>query len=164
MGKERFPSTRAIRVLKESGVNFLLRHYKYEDKGGTSTAARELGLDEHQVVKTLVMEDENGGAFLVLMHGDKKVSTKALARILRVKTVSPCQALAANKHTGYVVGGTSPFGTRKPLDVLMESSIMGLPKIYVNAGKRGLLAEMSPIDLANILRPRLVNAAIGDQT
>ena len=119
-----------------------------------------MGVDEHLSIKTLVMEDEKGQPFLVLMHGDKKVSTKALARFLGVKTVRPCDPHVARKHTGYVVGGTSPFGTRKHLKVYVEASILDLPKIYINAGKRGLLAEISPVDLARILNAEPVNIAI----
>ncbi|MBW1689599.1 MAG: Cys-tRNA(Pro) deacylase, partial [Deltaproteobacteria bacterium] len=117
-------------------------------------------VDESLVVKTLVMEDEAGSPFLVLMHGDRQVSTKALARILGVKSVRPCEPHVAHKHTGYFVGGISPFGTRKPLRVFVEQSILGLSKIYINAGKKGLLAEMSPGDLKKILNPTPVNVAI----
>jgi len=119
-----------------------------------------LNVDEHLVIKTLVMEDEKGDPLLMLMHGDKKISTKALARVLGVKIVSPCDPQKTHKHTGYVVGGISPFGTRKHLKVYVEESIMNLPKIYINAGKKGLLAEMSPGDLASILKPVPVNVAI----
>jgi Cys-tRNA(Pro) deacylase len=160
MAKERFSATQAIRALREQGADFTLRHYKFEEKGGTEVAARELGVDENLVVKTLVMEDEAGSPFLVLMHGDKQVSTKALARILGVKSVRPCEPHVAHKHTGYFVGGISPFGTRKPLRVFAEQSILGLPKIYINAGKKGLLAEMSPGDLEKILNPTPVSVAI----
>jgi len=111
------------------------------------------------VVKTLVMEDELGNPFLVLMHGDRQVSTKALARVLGVKLVRPCDPHVANKHTGYFVGGTSPFGTRKPLRVFVEQTILGLPKIYINAGKKGLLAEMSPGVLETIFNPTHVSVA-----
>jgi Cys-tRNA(Pro) deacylase len=160
MAKERFSATQAIRALREQGVDFTLRYYKFEEKGGTEVAARELGVDENLVVKTLVMKDELGSPFLVLMHGDRQVSTKALARILGVKSVRPCEPQVAHKHTGYFVGGISPFGTRKPLRVFVEQSILGLPKIYINAGKKGLLAEMSPGDLKKILNPTPVNVAI----
>jgi Cys-tRNA(Pro) deacylase len=159
MVKERFPTTQAVRALKEQDADFTLRYYKFEEKGGTQVAARELGLDEHLVIKTLVMEDELGNPFLVLMHGDRQVSTKTLARILGVKSVRPCDPHVANKHTGYFVGGTSPFGTRKPLRVFVEQTVLGLPKIYINAGKKGLLAEMSPGVLTKILNPTPVKAA-----
>ena len=160
MAKERFHTTRAIRVLQEEGVDFRLHPYKYVEKGGTEVAARELQIDEHLAVKTLVLEDEKGHPFLVLMHGDKQVSTKALARFLGVKTVRPCEPHVANRHTGYVVGGTSPFGTRRPLKVYVEASILDLPKVFINAGKEGLLAEMAPADVAGILNPTSVQVAI----
>jgi Cys-tRNA(Pro) deacylase len=152
--------TQAVRTLKEHGVDFSLHLYKYEEKGGTTVAARELKVDEHPVVKTLVMEDDKGVPLLMLMHGDRSVSTKALARALGVKRVTPCDPQSAHKHTGYFVGGISPFGTRRPLNVCVEATIMDLPKIYINAGKKGLLAEMSPKDLAKVLNATLVNAAI----
>ena len=131
MAKQKVPMTPAVRVMKERGIDFLLCPYKYLEKGGTAVAARELKADEHLVVKTLVMEKENGDAFLILMHGDREVSTKALARSLGTKTVRPCDPQKAKKHTGYVVGGISPFGTRTPLDVCVEGSIMDLPDIYI---------------------------------
>lgn len=160
MAKERFPATQAIRALREHGADFTLRTYKFEEKGGTEVAARELGVKENLVVKTLVMEDELGSPFLVLMHGDRQVSTKALARVLGVKSVRPCEPHVAHKHTGYFVGGISPFGTRKPLRVFVEQSILGLPTIYINAGKKGLLAEMYPVEMEKILNPTLVSVAV----
>lgn len=159
MAEEKFAATQAIRALREQGADFTLRAYKFEERGGTGTAARELGLDEHLVVKTLVMEDDAGSPFIVLMHGDRQVSTKTLARTLGVKSVRPCDPQAAHKHTGYFVGGTSPFGTRRPLRVFVEQTILGLPKIYINAGKKGLLAEMSPEVLETILNPTPVRVA-----
>ncbi|NVM27020.1 MAG: Cys-tRNA(Pro) deacylase [Desulfobacterales bacterium] len=160
MAKERFPTTQAIRKLKEHGVDFSLHPYKYEEKGGTTVAAAELNVDEHLVTKTLVMEDDKGHPLLILMHGDKRVSTKALAKARGVKTVRPCDPQVTHRHTGYSLGGISPFGTRRPLKVYVEASIMNLPKIYINAGKRGLLAELSPRDLARILNTIPVNVAI----
>ena len=153
MAKDKLPVTPGIRMLRDRKIDFVERPYKYEEKGGTEVAARELGVDEHRVIKTLVMEDEHKKAFIILMHGDREVSTKALARSLGVKTVTPCDAATAEKHTGYMVGGISPFGTRKPLPVYVEASILSLPAIYINAGKRGLLAELSPDDLGKILKP-----------
>jgi len=147
-------------VLRENKVDLILRPYKYEEKGGTAVSARELGVDEHLVIKTLVMEDENRRPLIILMHGDKQVSTKSLARVLGVKSVQPCEPAMANKHTGYMVGGTSPFGTRKQLTVYVERTILDLPKIYINAGKRGLLAEMAPSELNRILKPVVVEVAI----
>ena len=160
MPKDKFPTTQALRFLKDRGVPFVPRLYDYEEKGGTGVAAREMGVDEHLVVKTLVMEDDKRTPLLILMHGDQEVSTKALARILGVKTVTPCTPEAATRHTGYVVGGISPFGTRKALRVLVEESILDLSRIYINAGKRGFLVEMSPADLAKVLNPTPVNVAI----
>lgn len=160
MSQDKLPITQAVRVLKENGVKFTLRTYKYEEKGGTPVASRELGVDEHQVIKTLVMEDDLKKPFLILMHGDNQVSTKNLARVLGVKSVEPCDPETAHRHTGYVVGGISPFGTRKPLQVYVEASILDLPKIFINAGKRGLLAEISPDDLKKVLNPTPVNVAI----
>ena len=160
MSSDKVPVTQAVRALKEQGVHFVLRPYKYEEKGGAAAAARELHVPEHQVIKTLVMEDEAGSPFLILMHGDRQVSTKALARALGVKSVSTCDPQKTGRHTGYMVGGISPFGTRKPLRVYIEASILPLPVIYINAGKRGLLAEMSPGDLARILKPTPVNVSV----
>jgi Cys-tRNA(Pro) deacylase len=152
--------TQAIRVLKEKGLPFVIHSYKYEEHGGTPVAARELGVDEHAVIKTLVFETDAREPIIVLMHGDREVSTKNLARALGVKTVTPATPDGANKHTGYTVGGISPFGTRKRLKIYMQKTIAGLPKIYINAGKRGLLAEMDPADLMKILEPISVDAAV----
>ena len=159
MSKDHIPATPAIRVLKDNGVDFVPRPYKYEERGGTEVAARELGVDEHLTVKTLVMEDEKKSPFVVLMHGDKEVSTRELARTLGVKTVQPCDPTAANRHTGYMVGGTSPFGTKKALPVYVEETILSLPAIYINAGRKGLLVEMKPADLVRLLKPVTVNVA-----
>jgi len=147
-------------MLKEKSATFILRTYKYEEKGGTPVASRELGVDEHQVIKTLVMEDDRKNPLLVLMHGDNQVSTKNLARVLGVKSVEPCDPETAHRHTGYMVGGISPFGTRKPLKVYIEESVLELPRIYINAGKSGLLAEMTPQELKRVLNPTPVNGAI----
>jgi Cys-tRNA(Pro) deacylase len=160
MARESFPTTQAIRALKQHGVNFTLHPYTYEEKGGTETAARQLNVEEHLVIKTLVMEDDKANPLLVLMHGDKQVSTKALARTLGVKRVTPCAPEMAHRHTGYFVGGISPFGTKKALSVYIEASIMNLPKIFINAGRKGLLAEMAPGDLARILNPTAVDVGI----
>jgi Cys-tRNA(Pro) deacylase len=160
MPKDKLPITQAIRTLKQQGVDFVLHPYKYQDRGGTSVAARELNVDEHLTVKTLVMEDDKGEPLLVLMHGDREVSTKNLARFLGVKAVTPCDPETARRHTGYMVGGVSPFGTRKALKVYIEETVLDLPRIYINAGKRGLLAEMSAKDLEKTLKPTPVNVAI----
>ncbi|MBN2332997.1 MAG: Cys-tRNA(Pro) deacylase [Deltaproteobacteria bacterium] len=153
------PSSPAIRMLQQHQAAFELQPYAYEDHGGTAVAARELGVDEHQVIKTLVMEDENHQPLLILMHGDQEVSTKALAREINVKSITPCQPAAATRHTGYQVGGISPFGTRKALPVYMEESIVRLPYIYINGGRRGLLVKILPADLINLLKPIAVQAA-----
>ncbi len=159
MGKDKFPVTPALRELRAAGVRFTPHLYAYEEHGGTQVAARELGVDEHLVIKTLVMEDEAGRPLIVLMHGDREVSTKALARALGVKAVNPCDPATASRHTGYLVGGTSPLGTRKKLPVCLEASILELPVIYLNAGKRGFLAELAPGDLVPLLSPTPVVVA-----
>jgi len=159
MTKAKLPVTQAIRVLKKSGTGYTLYPYKYEEKGGTGVAARDLNVEEHRVIKTLVMENERGDPVLVLMHGDRQVSTKALARALKVKTMTPSEEGVAHKHTGYFVGGISPFGTKKPLKVYVESTIMDLPFIYINAGRKGLLARISSEDLVKVLKPIPVNVA-----
>ena len=159
MTKEKFPVTSAIRFLKDHQVNFIERPYRYEEEGGTEVAAKALGVGEHLVIKTLVMEDDQKAPFIILMHGDKQVSTKELARTIGVKSVNPCIPEVALKHTGYMVGGISPFGTEKPLPVYVEESILSLPKIFINAGRRGLLAEMSPSELVRILNTIPVRVA-----
>ena len=160
MAKDKTPMTQAIRTLKALGVAFTPRLYRYEDKGGTRTASRELGVDEHLVVKTLVFEDEAGQTLLMLMHGDREVSTRSLARALGRKSVSPCDPAKAEKHTGYQVGGISPFGTRAKLPVFVEGSILDLPVIYINGGKRGLLLEMVPGDAVRSLEATPVSASV----
>ena len=139
MSKEKFPVTPATRLLREHNSIFTGHLYPYEEHGGTAHSARCLGVDEHCVIKTLIMENERRQPLIVLMHGDRKVSTKELARLLGVKTITPCEPAVANKHRGYLVGGTSPFGTRKAMPVYMEASILELPLIYLNGGKRGLI-------------------------
>ena len=159
MANDRFPITPAVRFLRENRVDFIERPYKYEEEGGTEIAARALGVDEHQVIKTLVMEDDQKKPLIVLMHGDRQVSTKTLARMIGVKSVIPCAPETALKHTGYRVGGISPFGIRKSLPIYVEESILSLPKIFINAGRRGMLCEISPTDLVRILKPILVRVA-----
>ena len=146
--------------LKAKGADFSIHTYAYEEKGGTRVSSAKLGVDEHCVIKTLVMEDESTKPLIILMHGDKEVSTKALARFLGVKSIAPCKPDIAHKHTGYLVGGTSPFGTKKPLSIYMEKSIIDLQEILINAGARGLLAKMPPSELVRILKPREVSVAI----
>jgi Cys-tRNA(Pro) deacylase len=160
MTKEKIPSSPAILALKAQSAVFTLHSYKYEEKGGTKVSARQLGVDEHYVVKTLIMEDENANPLIILMHGDKEVSTKALARRIGTKSIVPCRTEIAQKHTGYKVGGTSPFGTRKSLPVYMEETIGDLQTIFINAGSRGLLARMAPAELVRILHPVMVNVSI----
>jgi Cys-tRNA(Pro) deacylase len=153
MSRDRIPVTTAIVALKTNQVPFIPRPYKYEDRGGTRVSARELGVDEHEVIKTLVMEDEDKKPLIILMHGDREVSTKTLARILGVKAITPCDPKTAERHTGYKVGGTSPFGMKKTPPVYMEQSIAGLTRILINAGARGLLVEISPSELIRVLQP-----------
>ncbi len=157
--KDHFPATPAIRVLKDEGVSFTLRPYKYEERGGTEVAARELGVDEHMAIKTLVMEDDRKRPFIILMHGDREVSTKELARLLGVKSVQPCAPRTAQKHTGYMIGGTSPFGIRKKLPIYIEETLLDFQKMLINAGRKGLLAEMATEDLLRILSPQPVKVA-----
>jgi len=156
----RSPSTPATRLLREKGVPFTEHPYRYEERGGTAVSARELGVDEHAVVKTLVMERDDGEPIVVLMHGDREVSTKALARQLGYKSVQICRPEVANRHSGYQVGGTSPFGTRKAMPVLVERTILDLPRIYINGGSRGFLVGIDPGDLERVLRPTPVDVAI----
>jgi Cys-tRNA(Pro) deacylase len=153
------PRTAATRVLEAQGVAFVARLYRYEEGGGTRVAARELGVDEHAVIKTLVMEDEARRPLIVLMHGDREVATGLLARAIRCKRVAPCAPDAAARHSGYLVGGTSPFGTRKPMPAYMERSILGLPRIFLNGGSRGFLLELAPADVQRVLEPTLVDVA-----
>jgi len=159
MSRDKLPVTNAVRVLREHGVAFTDHPYTYEERGGTAVSARELGVPEHEVVKTLVMEDDRRQPMIVLMHGDREVSTKNLARHLGVKTVSPCDPVVADRHSGYQVGGTSPFGTRRAMPVYMQSTIAALPRIYVNGGRRGYLVGLAPADAIRVLKPVLVDIA-----
>jgi len=152
--------TPAVRVLRQHAVPFVGHHYNYEERGGTRVSSRELGVDEHIIIKTLVMQDEEKEPLIVLMHGDREVSTKNLARQIGAKTVAPCDPTAAERHTGYQVGGTSPFGTRKALPVYVERTILALPRILVNGGKRGFLVSLAPADLVRVLSPTPVTVAI----
>ena len=153
-------ATPAIHQLKQHRVPFTEHEYSYEERGGTAVSSRELGVDEHIVIKTLVMEDDRKQPLIVLMHGDKDVSTKNLARQIGCKSVSPCVPEVAQKHSGYLVGGTSPFGTRKPMPVYLERSIADLDRIYINGGRRGFLVSLAPTDLIRVLSPTLVDAAL----
>jgi Cys-tRNA(Pro) deacylase len=151
------PVTAAVRVLREHRVEFTHHPYEYEERGGTEASARELGVDEHAIIKTLIMEDDAKKPMIVLMHGDREVSTKNLARHLGVKSVGPCDPATADRHSGYQVGGTSPFGTRKAMPVYLQRTIGDLPYLYVNGGKRGYLVGMKPGDLVRVLKPVAVD-------
>jgi len=161
MKKEKHVSeTPATRFLRERGVEFTEHVYEYEEHGGTRVSARELGVAEHAVVKTLVMEDEAKEPLLVLMHGDRTVSTKNLARQTGRKSIQPCSPEVAQRHTGYMVGGTSPFGTRKTLPVYIEKSVLDLPRIYINGGRRGYLVGIDPRWLPGLLGATMVEAGL----
>ncbi len=155
-----YPITTAVRVLREKKVEFRPHLYAYEEHGGTRLSAAALGVAEHQVIKTLVLETDARKPLLVLMHGDREVSTKELARFLGVKRVEQCDAAAAQRATGYVFGGTSPFGTRTSLPVYAEKSIFNLSRIYINGGKRGFLVEIDPLVLKSTLNATEVEVAI----
>ena len=158
-----YPITPAVRVLREKKVAFEPRLYDYVEHGGTRHSAEALGVDEHAVVKTLVMETEARKPLIVLMHGDREVSTKQLAREIGARSVQPCRPEVAQKQTGYLVGGTSPFGTRAALPVYVERSIFQLPRIYINGGKRGFLVEIEPKVLRELLPVTEVSVAIGKE-
>jgi Cys-tRNA(Pro) deacylase len=153
-------ATPATTFLDKQGVAYTEHFYEYVEHGGTGVSSSALGVPEHDVVKTLVMENESGGPLIVLMHGDRKVSTKELARLAGVKRVFPCKPEVAQRHSGYLVGGTSPFGTRKPMPVYLERSVLALPRIYINGGKRGYLLGMDPSELIRVLSPVLVEVAL----
>jgi len=156
--KEKYPVTAAVRVLRDHGVAFTHHPYEYEERGGTTVSARELGVPEHAVIKTLVMEDDAKKPLVVLMHGDREVSTKNLARAIGVKSIMPCDPLVADRHSGYQVGGTSPFGTRRAMPVYMQRTIVDLPYVYINGGRRGYLVGITPADIVRVLKPTLVDA------
>jgi Cys-tRNA(Pro) deacylase len=160
MAKDKTPVTPAIRLLRQEQVSFTAHPYDYEEKGGTAVSARELGVDEHAVIKTLIMEDDRKNPLVVLMHGDLQVSTRELARIIGARSVTPCAPAVADKHSGYQVGGTSPFGTRKTMPVYLEETILDLPKIYLNGGKRGFLVGLDPREVVRLLKPTLVKVGI----
>jgi len=146
--------------LKANRVAYTEHEYDYVEHGGTEVSAQSLGVPEHQVVKTLVMEDDAGKPLIVLMHGDRKVSTKNLARQAGRKRIEPCKPEVAQRHSGYQVGGTSPFGTRKSMPIFVERSILDLPEIYINGGRRGFLVKLRTGDLARILELTLIDAAL----
>jgi Cys-tRNA(Pro) deacylase len=153
-------ATPAIHFLRKHGVAFTEHPYRYEEHGGTRVSSRELGVDEHAVIKTLIMQDDAKQPLIVLMHGDREVSTKQLARQLERKAVEPCDPVVAQRHTGYAVGGTSPFGTRKTLPVYVERTVLELERIYVNGGRRGLLVSVAPVELLRVLHATAVEAAL----
>lgn len=160
MSKGDYPVTPAVRMLRDHRVSFAPHLYDYQEHGGTARSASELGVDEHAVVKTLVMETDRREPLIILMHGDCEVSTKELARAIGAKTVAPCKPDVAQKQTGYMVGGTSPFGTRKSLPVYAERTIFDLPTIYINGGKRGFLVSLDPQALKRLLPVKEVAVAI----
>lgn len=156
------PSTNATRLLRRFGVEYTEHLYRYEERGGTKVSARELGVDEHAVVKTLIMEDDAKRPLVVLMHGDREVSTKSLARAIGARAVEPCKPEDADRHSGYQVGGTSPFGTRKTMPVYVERSVLALPKVFINGGSRGFLVGIAPAAITQLLKATAVEVAIED--
>jgi Cys-tRNA(Pro) deacylase len=153
------PSTPANRLLRERGIPFSEHFYAYVEHGGTEVAAASLGLPEHAVIKTLVLQDEKAHPLVMLMHGDREVSMKSLARAIGVKHIEPCKPEVAEKHSGYRVGGTSPFGTRKAMAVYVERGVLALERIWINGGSRGYLIGLAPADLVALLKPVAVDAA-----
>jgi len=156
----RVSETPATQALRRAGISFSEHVYEYLEHGGTAESARQLGVDEHAVVKTLVMQNEKGEPLIVLMHGDRQVSTKNLARAIGTKGVEPCTPEAAERASGYQVGGTSPFATRKAMPVYVEATILELDRLFINGGRRGYLVGMNPADIAKALDTKLVNVAI----
>jgi Cys-tRNA(Pro) deacylase len=160
MGRnEHVSETPATALLRQRGVQFSEHVYDYVEHGGTAESARQLGVDEHSVVKTLVMQDQDSKPLIVLMHGDREVSLKTLARQIGAKRVEPCKPDVAQRHSGYQVGGTSPFGTRKTLPIFVERSVLSLPLIYINGGRRGYLVRVAPQALVDLLQARAVDCA-----
>jgi Cys-tRNA(Pro) deacylase len=155
-----YPITPAVRLLREHKIDFTPHIYNYVEKGGTRESAKQLGVDEHSVVKTLVFETNEKKPLIVLMHGDREVSTRSLARHIGVKAVEPATPERASKITGYLVGGTSPFGTKQRVPVYLERSILDLEKIFINGGKRGFLVEISPEVLKSVLQIEVVEVAV----
>jgi Cys-tRNA(Pro) deacylase len=152
--------TPATQLLRKHGIAFGEHPYDYVEHGGTAESARQLGVDEHAVIKTLVMEDEAGKPLIILMHGNASVCTKNLARQIGAKSVEPCKPEVAQRHTGYMVGGTSPFGTKKTLPVYVEETVLALPQIYINGGRRGYLVNLVPAVLTQVLGARAVSCAL----
>jgi Cys-tRNA(Pro) deacylase len=152
--------TPATAFLAAQGVAYTEHFFEYVEHGGTSHTSNALGVDEHHVVKTLIMETERGDPLVVLMHGDRKVSTRELARAAGAKRIFPCKPETAQRHSGYLIGGTSPFGTRKAMPVYLERSVLDLPRIYINGGRRGYLLGMDSAELQRVLAPELVEVAL----
>ena len=152
--------TAATSALKQHGITYTEHIYEYVEHGGTSVSSSSLGVDEHHVVKTLIFEDDKRQPLCVLMHGDRKVSTKELARQIGAKRVAPCKPEDAMRHSGYQVGGCSPFGLRKPMPIYMEESILGIERILINGGKRGFLVGLAPQNVVDVVKPTLVNVAL----
>lgn len=150
--RKKLPVTPAVRVLRDHAVKYVENVFTYEPHGGTALCAKALDVDEYMIIKTLIFEDDNRRPLVVLMHGDKQVSTRQLARSLNVKSVTPCTPQTATKHSGYQVGGTSPFGMRRSMPVYMQVSILELPYIYINGGRRGFLVKMASSDLQRVLQ------------
>ncbi len=159
MTRPEYPITPAVRALRAAAVEVRPHEYAYVEHGGTAASAKALGLDEHCVIKTLILEDDAKRPLVVLMHGDREVSTQRLARLLGCRDVRPCTPEQATRHTGYLVGGTSPFGTRKKLPIYAERSVFDLARLYLNGGKRGFLVELTPEELQRALSPILVDVA-----
>jgi Cys-tRNA(Pro) deacylase len=153
-------ATPAVHFLRRHNVAFTEHPYRYEERGGTRVSARELGVDEHIIIKTLVMEDDEGAPLIVLMHGDRDVSTRQLARQIGKRAIEPCAPAVAERHTGYMVGGTSPFGTRKVLPVFIERTILDLDRVYINGGRRGFLVSLAPAEIVRVLDAISVEVAI----
>ncbi|QGZ39595.1 Cys-tRNA(Pro) deacylase [Pseudoduganella flava] len=160
--KEHISETPATALLKKHKIPYTEHPYEYEEHGGTGVSSRELGVAEHHVVKTLVMQDEAAKPLIVLMHGDCKVSTKNLARGIGCKSVEPCKPEVAQRHSGYMIGGTSPFGTKKAMPVYVEESILALETIYINGGRRGFLVGIKPQTLVDVLKAKPVHCALAD--
>lgn len=158
--KDKLPVTMAIRELQDNNVEVTHHLFPYLEKGGTSHSSSQLGVPEHAVIKTLIMETDSKEPLVILMHGDMQVSTKQMARHMGVKTVSPCKPEVADRHSGYQIGGTSPFGTKRKMPVFMEKTILDLEKIYINGGKRGYLVGMKPSEIIRVLNPELVEVGI----
>jgi len=163
MAKEKEPVTQAVRALRAAGVAFQGHPYRYVAGGGTAQFAAEMGVDEHLVIKTLIMEDDTKAPLIVLMHGDRQVSVRELARQIGARHVEPCAPAVADRHSGYQVGGTSPFGTRRKMPVYCEASIAELPHVYINGGKRGYIISLDTADLLKVLEPVLVRVSLAEK-